>query len=120
MPSSFLLPSFLLLACSACESAARQTAKKADPDLTFHATPAPLPKDAVTSDWPTFLGPTHDGKSTETRLLKKWPNNGPRLIWERATGTGGFASPAVEGAHLVHFYRDAEREHVICVQPETG
>jgi len=31
--------------------------------------------------WPRFHGPNADNKSTDTGLLKKWPEGGPELIW---------------------------------------
>jgi len=31
-------------------------------------------------DWPQFRGPNRDGKSTETGLLKKWPEGGPKQL----------------------------------------
>ena len=37
-----------------------------------HAKPKPLAKDAVTHDWPSFLGPSHNGVSTETRLSPRF------------------------------------------------
>ena len=42
-------------------------------DVTFHAAPKPLPAGAVTSDWMSFLGPTHNMFSPETKLLKEFP-----------------------------------------------
>jgi outer membrane protein assembly factor BamB len=46
-------------------------------------------------DWPQFRGPARDGKSAETGLLKKWPEDGPELLWS-AEGLGiGFSSVAV-------------------------
>ena len=39
----------------------------------FHAPPKPLSPEAVTEDWPRFLGPRHDLHSRETKLLKSWP-----------------------------------------------
>ena len=42
---------------------------------------------AVGGDWPQFRGPKRDGVSTETNLLKRWPESGPKLIW-RAKGIG--------------------------------
>src|SRR6187401_3554782 len=40
------------------------------PDVKVHARPRPLPRGAVTHDWKSFLGPTHDAVSSETKLLK--------------------------------------------------
>jgi outer membrane protein assembly factor BamB len=78
--------------------------------------PKPLSKDAVTSDWPSFLGPSHNAVSTETRLSRKLP---PPLVWEFAKGTG-YASPAVAGDRLVFLHRVGNEESVECLHPETG
>ena len=46
-------------------------------------------------DWPQFRGPTRDGLSPETGLMKKWPAGGPKELWS-LDGLGvGFASVAV-------------------------
>ena len=58
--------------------------------------PRPLSPDAVVSDWTSFLGPTHDAISAETKLSRALP---PPLVWEFAKGTG-YASPAVAGDRL--------------------
>jgi outer membrane protein assembly factor BamB len=78
--------------------------------------PKPLARDAVTGNWPSFLGPSHNGVSTETRLSRTLP---PSLIWEFAKGTG-YASPAVSGERLVLVHRVANEEIVECLHPETG
>lgn len=44
---------------------------------------------SVSSEWPQFRGPNRDGKSTETGLLKKWPEAGPKMLWSaKGLGTG--------------------------------
>ncbi|HLG59102.1 MAG TPA: PQQ-binding-like beta-propeller repeat protein [Vicinamibacterales bacterium] len=78
--------------------------------------PKPLSKDAVTHDWATFLGPSHNGVSTETRLSRSLP---PPLVWEFPRGTG-YASPAIVGDRLVYIHRRANEEVVDCLHPETG
>ena len=48
-------------------------------------------------DWPAWRGPNRDGNCRETGLLKKWPAEGPKLLW-KAKGLGiGFSGPAVVG-----------------------
>jgi len=48
-------------------------------------------------EWPCFHGPKRDNKSTETGLLKKWPDAGPKLLWT-ASGLGkGYSSVTVAG-----------------------
>ena len=47
--------------------------------------------------WPCFHGINRDNKSTETGLLKSWPDGGPELLWS-ASGLGeGYSSVAVAG-----------------------
>ena len=46
-------------------------------------------------DWPQFRGPNRDGKSTETGLLKKWPEGGPELLWSVGGLGMGFSSAVV-------------------------
>lgn len=40
-------------------------------------------------EWPQWRGPNRDGVSTESGLLKNWPEGGPKLLWEiKGLGTG--------------------------------
>ena len=34
------------------------------------------------ADWPQWRGPNRDGVCRETGLLKEWPKNGPKPLWE--------------------------------------
>jgi len=95
------------------------TTPRAFEGLTFHAAPKPLPKGAVTEDWPRFLGPTHNAVSRETKLLKTWPTTGPRLVWEMKTGAG-FASPSILNNRLVFFHRVGDEARVECLDPASG
>ena len=81
-----------------------------------HRKPKPLPMDAVTHDWSSFLGPSHDAVSTETRLSRRLP---PQLVWEFAKGSG-YSSPAIVGDHLIFMHRLGNEELVECLHPETG
>ncbi|NOX56161.1 MAG: PQQ-binding-like beta-propeller repeat protein [Planctomycetes bacterium] len=102
------------------ESTSRRKSKPKPYDrITRHAPPKPLPDDAVTEDWPSFLGPRRDGVSRETRLLKQWPSEGPRLIWELEKGES-FASPAICGDRLVYPHRVRREVFVECLHAETG
>src|SRR4051794_6770115 len=50
---------------------------------------------AFAADWPGFRGPNRDGICTETGLLKKWPDAGPKKLWS-ASGLGtGWGTPSV-------------------------
>ena len=78
--------------------------------------PKPLAKDAVTGDWPSFLGPSHNAFSSETKLSRRLP---PPMIWEFAKGTS-YTSPAVVGDRLLFNHRVGNEEIVECLHPETG
>ena len=86
------------------------------PQTKIHRAPRPLADDAVTHDWPSFLGPTHNGVSTETRLSRVLP---PPIVWEREKGSG-YASPAIASERLVFIHRLADQEVVECLHPDTG
>ena len=70
-----------------------------------HRKPKPLRAGAVSHDWPSFLGPSHNAVSTETKLSRVLP---PPLVWEFPKGTG-YASPAIAGDRLVFLHRLGER-----------
>jgi outer membrane protein assembly factor BamB len=78
--------------------------------------PKPLAADAVTHDWTSFLGPTHDAISTETKLTRTLP---PPLIWEFAKGTS-YTSPAIAGDRLLYLHRVGNEEILECLHAETG
>lgn len=87
--------------------------------VTFQGAPKPLPQGAVTHDWKTFLGPTHNGVSTETKLIKSFPEAGPKIVWELETGNG-YSSPSLQGEHLVYVHRIRDEVVVECLHPQTG
>lgn len=92
---------------------------KSYPEVTFHRAPASLVPDAMSHDWESFLGPTHNAISSETKLVKSWPTTGPPLIWEMNSGSG-YSSPAISKGYLVYFHRLGNREVVECLEAETG
>ncbi|MCH9021375.1 MAG: PQQ-like beta-propeller repeat protein [Planctomycetes bacterium] len=89
------------------------------PQVRFHSKPQSLSKEAVTHDWRSFLGPTHNGVSTETHLLKTFGRDGPKLVWELNTGQG-YTSPAIFGERMVYFHRVGDLDTIECLHPETG
>jgi outer membrane protein assembly factor BamB len=80
------------------------------------AKPKPLSVGAVTHDWTSFLGPTHNAVSTETKLTRTLP---PPLVWEFPKGTS-YSSPAIAGGRLMFIHRVGEQEVVECMDAETG
>ena len=62
----------------------------------FLVSSAPLPAE----DWPEWRGPERDGVSKETGLLKEWPKEGPKLLWQVKDIGYGFSTPSVVGDRL--------------------
>lgn len=87
--------------------------------VTYHADPKALHTDAVTADWPRYLGPNDDMTTPETHLLETFPDTGPAKVWEMQKGTG-YTSPAIAEGKLVLFDRLGDNEHIDCLDPETG
>jgi outer membrane protein assembly factor BamB len=52
------------------------------------------------ADWPQWRGPNRDGVSKETGLLQKWPEAGPKLLWQSKDLGQGYGSPSVVGDRL--------------------
>ena len=89
------------------------------PDIQFYDKPKPLHPDAVTHDWVSFLGPTHNAVSTETHLLEELDDTQPKLAWALRKGTS-YTSPAIQGEYLVYLHRVGNVERVECLHPESG
>lgn len=81
--------------------------------------PKLLASDAITTEWPRLLGPSHNATSPETKLLHEFPSDGPKLIWQREKGNG-FGGPAIAGDRLVIFNRVGDHELVECLDAATG
>jgi outer membrane protein assembly factor BamB len=55
---------------------------------------------SLAADWPQWRGPERDGVSKETGLLKEWPKDGPKLLWQVTDIDYGYSTPAVAGDRL--------------------
>ncbi len=56
---------------------------------------------ANAADWPQWRGPQRTGISEETGLLKAWPKEGPKLLWQVKNIDFGYSTPAIVG-HRVY------------------
>jgi len=77
------------------------------------------PSRTAGADWPRFLGPTSDGASAETGILKEWPRSGLKVVWEAALGLG-FAPPVIADGRCFHFDRFGENCRLTARTSETG
>lgn len=74
-------------------------------------------------DWPGFRGLEGNGSTTETGLLKSWPDGGPKLVWKQGIGVGFSSITLVDGRIYTMFQSgeaDARREFAVCMNAEDG
>lgn len=76
---------------------------------------------ANAEDWTQWRGAQRDGKSTEKGLLAKWPDSGPKLIWQAKNIGSGFSTPSVVGEQLFVISNEGmEKEEVIALSTTKG
>lgn len=72
------------------------------------------------ADWPEWRGPKRDNLSTETGLLKEWPEDGPPIAWQVENAGIGFASVVVKDGK-VYTQGDLDGvEHILCYRESDG
>ncbi len=76
---------------------------------------------ASTSDWPQWRGPERNGISQEKGLLKQWPNEGPKLLWQANDIGDGYSTPSVVGTRIyLMSNRGYENEFVQALSTKDG
>ena len=72
-------------------------------------------------DWPQWRGPERSGISKETGLLKEWPKEGPKLLWQVNDIGDGYSTPAVVGKRIyLMSNRGMENEFVQALSTQDG
>lgn len=76
---------------------------------------------AAAADWPQWRGPNRDGISPETGLLKEWPEQGPKLLWQVKDLGDGYGAPSVvDGKLYVVVNEGLEKESVKSLDGTDG
>ena len=57
------------------------------------------------ADWPWIYGPRRDHTSDQKRILRTWPQGGPKVLWTVPMGLG-FGGPAVKDGNVYLLDRD--------------
>lgn len=70
-------------------------------------------------DWPIFLGPTGDSKSTETGILTNWSEKPLRIVWQRKLGEGYGIGTTSKGRYF-QADRVGKQARLVCLNAETG
>ena len=83
-----------------------------------------LSDDGAAGDWPSWRGPNRDDISTETGLLKQWPEGGPKKLWTSKDAGLGYSGVSVVGDMLYTMGADGttpeSKEFVIALNVKTG
>jgi len=73
------------------------------------------------ADWPQWRGPLRTGISRESGLLKEWPKDGPKLLWQINDLGEGYATPSVAGGRLYLLSnKDLDNEVVHSLSVQDG
>ncbi|MFH1417818.1 MAG: PQQ-binding-like beta-propeller repeat protein [Planctomycetota bacterium] len=70
-------------------------------------------------DWPCFRGAGHDGISTESRFVTRWPESGPEVLWSREVGPA-FSSFAIVGDRLYTCGTGDAQQVLFCLGTSDG
>jgi outer membrane protein assembly factor BamB len=88
--------------------------------LLLMPTAASLAEAPIAShDWPGFLGPARNGKSTEVGLRNHLPTAEPPIVWQKPIGVG-YSAPAIANGRLFHFARFENAARLTCMDAKTG
>lgn len=80
---------------------------------------AALARRASAEDWPQWRGPNHDGVSTESGWLDRWPPEGPAVAWRANVGTG-FSSCTVAQGRVYTAGNADNTDTIFCLVAEAG
>jgi outer membrane protein assembly factor BamB len=73
---------------------------------------------AWAADWPMYRNTSHDGRSDE-KILKPWPEGGPKVLWKVPMGAGFSAVSAAGNRAYVNAEKDGA-ENCYCLDVDTG
>jgi outer membrane protein assembly factor BamB len=81
--------------------------------------PASIARGADAGDWPRWRGPLGDGISHDP-IADKWPEDGPKKLWEQPAGLG-YSSPVAQGGKVYLFASGADgQETLSSFDAQTG
>ena len=77
------------------------------------------PKETKTADWPQWRGPGRDAVSTETGLVRAWPESGPKIVW-RAKAGAGYSGVSVADGRLFTMWDEGDKQFLVGLDAATG
>lgn len=76
-------------------------------------------KPSPDTSWPTFLGPSQDGKSSQRNILKDWSGGKLKLLWQHETGQG-YGNGSVADGKFYHFGLYGDQTRLTCLDCDSG
>jgi outer membrane protein assembly factor BamB len=86
----------------------------------FASLPLTIGNTAADAEWPQWRGPLRDGKSSETGLLKAWPEKGPAVTWAISNLGEGYGSLAIRGERIYVQGTSESKSTVFCLNRADG
>lgn len=71
-------------------------------------------------EWPQWRGPNRDSISTDKGLLKEWPADGPKLLWQVNSVGVGYSSIAIKDERIITQGDIDGVEHIIALDLKDG
>ena len=71
-------------------------------------------------EWPTFRGPQRNNVSSESGLLKSWPDGRAKKLWSVEQAGEGYSTIIVANSILFHNSTINEKLTALAMNPETG
>jgi outer membrane protein assembly factor BamB len=75
---------------------------------------------AEDGDWSQWRGPARDGRAAPQKLLKSWPEGGPKLKWSYKEAGLGYSTPTVSNGKLYTIGQRGDDCLAICINASTG
>jgi outer membrane protein assembly factor BamB len=73
------------------------------------------------ADWPQWRGPERSGVSKESGLLREWPAEGPKLLWQINDLGDGYSTPVVVSSRIYLMSNQGmDNEYVQALSTENG
>lgn len=70
--------------------------------------------------WPQHRGPDRDNISTEKGLLERWPDEGPKVVWEQKGLGEGYSSISIARGKIFTMGNQGDDELLLAFDAETG
>lgn len=76
---------------------------------------------ALAADWPQYMGPNRDNTSPETKLADKWPDGGPKVLWQYDKLSKGIGGAVIRDGKVYVMDRvKDEQDVVVCLDLAKG